>query len=345
MNILAPILGPNAPLALTFIVAFVIVLILIGLMAWVFRLMRSRGLGIGGSGRGRQPRLAVLDYADVDARRKLVLIRRDNVEHLILLGGPTDVVVETNIVRGVPVPASALRDIAPVLTDLPAETVAPRLSIREQARQAAGETPAKPETKSPALRPEARAVESTMAPASPIETLPPASRPAAEPQRMEPPRMEPPRVETTRSAQPSRIEPALVEPARIEPAKAEPTRSEPRPPQPAGIERREPTLPLRGPDPKVTPPADDDITSRLEAALRKPITPPVLAPARPAVQPTASAPAQAPRPAPLPQAAPPAQAAPAARSLTSEDRSVFDNLEAEMAALLGRAPGGQPPKS
>ena len=49
--------------------------------------------------RGRQPRLAVIDAAAVDGRRRLVLIRRDNVEHLMMIGGPTDVVVEPNIVR------------------------------------------------------------------------------------------------------------------------------------------------------------------------------------------------------------------------------------------------------
>ena len=48
---------------------------------------------------GRQPRLAVIDAAAVDGRRRLVLIRRDNVEHLLMIGGPTDVVVEANIVR------------------------------------------------------------------------------------------------------------------------------------------------------------------------------------------------------------------------------------------------------
>ncbi|MCZ0737907.1 flagellar biosynthetic protein FliO, partial [Phreatobacter sp. AB_2022a] len=111
MNFISNLLGPNAPLALNFVVAFFVVLLLIGLAAWVFRMVRGRGLGIGASARGRQPRLAVLDYADVDARRKLVLIRRDNVEHLILLGGPTDVVIENNIVRGVPVQASALREV------------------------------------------------------------------------------------------------------------------------------------------------------------------------------------------------------------------------------------------
>ncbi|MGG7518705.1 flagellar biosynthetic protein FliO [Allorhizobium undicola] len=48
-------------------------------------------------GRSRQPRLQVLDAAAVDARRRLVLVRRDNVEHLILIGGPSDIVVESGI--------------------------------------------------------------------------------------------------------------------------------------------------------------------------------------------------------------------------------------------------------
>lgn len=42
-------------------------------------------------------RLEVVDHANVDSRRKLVLIRRDNVEHLVMTGGPVDVVIETGI--------------------------------------------------------------------------------------------------------------------------------------------------------------------------------------------------------------------------------------------------------
>jgi hypothetical protein len=42
-------------------------------------------------------RLEVIDYASLDSRRKLVLIRRDDVEHLLLTGGPVDVVIETGI--------------------------------------------------------------------------------------------------------------------------------------------------------------------------------------------------------------------------------------------------------
>ena len=52
--------------------------------------------------RGRMPRLAVIDAAAVDGRRRLVLVRRDNIEHLLMIGGPTDIVVEPNIVRAMP---------------------------------------------------------------------------------------------------------------------------------------------------------------------------------------------------------------------------------------------------
>jgi flagellar protein FliO/FliZ len=44
-----------------------------------------------------QKRLEITDHANVDGRRRLVLVRRDNVEHLIMIGGPVDIVVETGI--------------------------------------------------------------------------------------------------------------------------------------------------------------------------------------------------------------------------------------------------------
>jgi flagellar protein FliO/FliZ len=44
-----------------------------------------------------EPRLSVMEHASVDGKRKLVLIRRDDVEHLIMTGGPVDVVIETGI--------------------------------------------------------------------------------------------------------------------------------------------------------------------------------------------------------------------------------------------------------
>jgi len=92
-----------------FAVAFVLVLGLIGITALILRRFGSGGMPTSGGGRNRQPRLAVLDSAVVDSKRRLVLIRRDNSEHLLLIGGPSDVVVEANINRAGPVTSSAER--------------------------------------------------------------------------------------------------------------------------------------------------------------------------------------------------------------------------------------------
>jgi hypothetical protein len=70
-----------------FAIAFVVALAILGVGGYLMRRFRPR----------TEPRLAVIDAASVDARRRLVLVRRDNVEHLLLIGGPTDVVIEPNI--------------------------------------------------------------------------------------------------------------------------------------------------------------------------------------------------------------------------------------------------------
>jgi hypothetical protein len=88
----------------------------------------------GGAGRNRQQRLAVLDSAVVDARRRLVLIRRDNVEHLLLIGGPTDVVVEPNIVRATPAGGAARPGARPGGYETEEETAAPSAAEPEAER-------------------------------------------------------------------------------------------------------------------------------------------------------------------------------------------------------------------
>ena len=83
---------------LRILLAVFLALALIGVLAWWVRRFRSERTGAA-SRRARQPRLGVIDAAAVDGRRRLVLIRRDNVEHLLMIGGSTDIVVEPNIVR------------------------------------------------------------------------------------------------------------------------------------------------------------------------------------------------------------------------------------------------------
>ena len=44
-------------------------------------------------------RLEIVTHTSVDNRRRLVLVRRDGVEHLLMTGGPIDVVIETGIAK------------------------------------------------------------------------------------------------------------------------------------------------------------------------------------------------------------------------------------------------------
>ena len=53
--------------------------------------------------RGRRgQRLGISEYHELDQTRRLVLVRRDETEHLILIGGVQDMVIET----GIGIPAS-----------------------------------------------------------------------------------------------------------------------------------------------------------------------------------------------------------------------------------------------
>jgi hypothetical protein len=48
-------------------------------------------------------RLALVETRYLDSKRRLLLVRRDNVEHLVITGGPVDMILET----GIPVPSNA----------------------------------------------------------------------------------------------------------------------------------------------------------------------------------------------------------------------------------------------
>lgn len=94
------LVGPDYALPTIVAVAAVIALFVL-LLIW--RLLRG-GDSTGGTyvagGRNRKARLAVMDATAIDNYRRLVLVRRDDVEHLLLIGGSADVVVESNIRLG-----------------------------------------------------------------------------------------------------------------------------------------------------------------------------------------------------------------------------------------------------
>jgi hypothetical protein len=74
-----------------------VALVALGVVMLIVRIFRKVSSGTYGSAGNYRARLAVMDAAEVDAQRRLVLVRRDEVEHLIMIGGPTDIVIEQNI--------------------------------------------------------------------------------------------------------------------------------------------------------------------------------------------------------------------------------------------------------
>ena len=77
-------------------ISFALVICLI-LVFWIVRQINSAPTRK--ANKNRTPRLSITDSTRVDDKRYFVLIRRDNVEHLVLIGGGSDLVVESGIVR------------------------------------------------------------------------------------------------------------------------------------------------------------------------------------------------------------------------------------------------------
>jgi flagellar protein FliO/FliZ len=312
----------NMP-TLTFLFAFIAVLALIGVAAWLVRRFATSRLGASPN-RGRMPRLAVIDAAAVDGRRRLVLVRRDNVEHLLMIGGPSDIVVEPNIVRAMPgreAPRPAVAGEAP-----------PRVAPLPDANWSDGDNArgdmfdhAEPQMPEPPQR--------LQRPAFVDEVRRPVPPPLAE-RRSDPLAgftPEPP-LGGALGGRPERSEP------RPDPVPPRLTRNEPLIPRaPRPSEPPKAPLPVRAPERAAAPPpppppapplppapssADANLAEmaqRLEAALRRPsgsgdpVAPPVAPEPPPARAPRSEAP-----PTPAPQ------------------KSGFENLEDEMASLLGR---------
>jgi hypothetical protein len=149
--------------------AVIIALCVVGLV--VVFVMRALGRGIKPS-TGR--RLGIVDAFDLDRHRQLVIIRRDNVEHLIMIGGPNDLVIESDIVRAQPMIGEGRRE----------PMVAP----------AAAAPPAPPPPPSPAAPPVPPPMQAM--PPMPRVTPPPPPPPRPAPRAPEPaaPPVEPPAV-------------------------------------------------------------------------------------------------------------------------------------------------------
>jgi flagellar protein FliO/FliZ len=95
-----------------------------GFFGFIFLRAHLNGESGTGSFFGAKPerRLDVVEQWSIDARRKLILIRRDDVEHLIMTGGPVDVIIETGI--GQPLARPVVAPSEPIFSR-PARGLAP----------------------------------------------------------------------------------------------------------------------------------------------------------------------------------------------------------------------------
>lgn len=106
-----------------FIAVMFFVLALILALAWVARRYMGGGSSARTKGsplRRRERRLAMVEAASISPRHKLVLVRRDNVEHLLLLGGSNDLVVESRITAASSTAGPGLREHEPRFAGSPA---------------------------------------------------------------------------------------------------------------------------------------------------------------------------------------------------------------------------------
>jgi hypothetical protein len=327
--------------AVTFFFAFVAVLALIGVAAWLVRRFATNRLGAN-TNRGRMPRLAVIDAAPVDGRRRLVLVRRDNIEHLIMIGGPTDIVVESTIVRAQPgrdqLPQRAIGAEPPPLRIAPLPDAARVDNARADSARADNARADGDGVKLDGI--DHHELQMPEPPPRPVR--PPFAdevRRTAPAERREPSRSEPLRNDFLRNdalagfaaepiARPEpRSEPVPPRLTRTEPVMPRPQRSsEPLKAAPPPIRAPERAAPPPPPPPPVPVNADQNLAEmaqRLEAALRRPAGEPMSPPV-------------APEPPPLRPAR--SEAPPPAKNLEKGgfEKSGFENLEDEMASLLGR---------
>ena len=125
MQFMTSLFGGSASTLLNAAFALGIVLVLIVLGLWLLKVLTRAGETMG---RGREKRLQIVDTATVDSKRKVMIIRRDNVEHVVMTGGPADLVIES----GIAVPE------------------APQMRRRTEARRAPPAPSAKPKAPEPA---------------------------------------------------------------------------------------------------------------------------------------------------------------------------------------------------
>ncbi len=79
-----------------------VLMLIIGLILALSWGLKRLGVGTSNPGLLGQRRLGTVETSSIDARHRLILVRRDSVEHLVLVGPTSSLLIET----GIPAPAA-----------------------------------------------------------------------------------------------------------------------------------------------------------------------------------------------------------------------------------------------
>lgn len=234
---------------------------------WFWTRRVSGGVFVHG-GRGRKARLAIVDATAIDSHRRIVLVRRDDVEHLVMIGGHNDIVIERGIgakqVASADEPSETPKEMPTRGKEKPRRTA----SVKDQREPAAPEkavenrTPPPPPPPAPEPKPE------PVPQPAPQAVLRPEPEPAAIP---EPPKRELPGAYAEIHDEPPMrriVESAPIQAAAIPPAYAEHTETD------SEVVKREPAFSIE-PKPAVesaehavetTPPFEDHVRASIAEA-------------------------------------------------------------------------------
>lgn len=108
-----------------FVFALLFVLGLIGVLTVV---LRRYGLGMASAQirKGQDRRLRLVEVLPIDGKRRAILIRRDDVEHLVILGAESETLIETGIPAS-QMPSSSVPSAAGPSARAPAQSFAETL--------------------------------------------------------------------------------------------------------------------------------------------------------------------------------------------------------------------------
>ncbi|MBV6656487.1 MAG: flagellar biosynthetic protein FliO [Devosiaceae bacterium] len=158
------VLGETGGAVVQFVLALIVVIVLIVAVAWAIKRFGGAQFGASQSGKAE---LEIVDAIVVDQRRRLVVVRHGRLEHLLLIGGGSDVVVERSMIGGVPLAAR-----------LGAQKAARPGSAAAPAPALPGDTPAAPKASATPVEPLTTLSTST-SPAS-AKSSPSLAKPAAD---------------------------------------------------------------------------------------------------------------------------------------------------------------------